>query len=980
MTSGHRNDEGPHAHNPRFPSQLPVEEMQVNQQVLLNNYLSSQQQQRQPGYIYPSQNTTSIQPQQQQQLHPFPFDNNNNGQQVPPPHFTATSYFNPGVHRRSDATAVDGMGSCGAGGVYTSSSCDKRPIDGFAPETLQEIEKILHKQQQQQYLLHQHNHNANSDVNEDEDEDDIDEKGECADFHPPRQAMNSDESDFDWYEDINIDGDNTNNKGSKKASSQTRSNWKRLAPFVRMLLLIIIIAPLLALPAVLAEIFIHVDDDHAADPEVERQHELRRILKHALAVTFTWLAVMWIIVCINNWIVDIIPAVVVQITSWVAPTKVETLKSRLLIYVGTKRYIKWVLATIWALGVFLVLSHWIHPTIADMGWHHTVDKVLGGLIAGALLILLEKALLNKISEGFHRTAYADRIKDNKYALSVVDRLGTSRKNIKRPKPGTGGGVGGAHSSLSGGRVTPVPFENVEIVGGSSGHLLTPGSGVSEPPQSWLPHSQVWTKSWDPPRFMSKGRRASKGDLVDADTITIGGPPFEKPCSQATISTTTTGAKRTQRERIKELNRKLHSLAMADNTPTKDINSTEYAKRTARTLFNNLQGTNEELVVNDFYPYFDTQKEAKAAFAMFDKDGNGDISKREMKEKIFYIYKERKDLHTALRDLSQAVGKLDMIFLSVAFVIWLIIILSIFVASVVQNMLSIGSFLVALRFVFGNSLRTLFENIVFLFITHPYDSGDLCDIDGTFMYVREVGLNSTMFVTWDGRRIYFPNHVLSQKAINNIRRSPNMTDKIVVHIDVYTPQEAIFELRSRMREFLEKESKEFSPGMEIQIQEIDVRLKISMCIEHNGNWQDSSRRWARRTKFHYALRAAIEDIGIKYYSIPERVELVRSSGDFTCNSSTVHSPTSPRSLKQASTRSNNNGTGGGNNNINNNIINNSSSKDNNSVTMNDTNNEDTLRGTEASATMRSFVNEQQAAHQATRRYRSTRRPQGGNGGD
>ncbi|KAG0378743.1 hypothetical protein BGX24_002929 [Mortierella sp. AD032] len=750
MTFGHRSDEGPHAHNPRLPSQPPVEEMQ-------------------------------------------------------------------GVHRRSDATAVDGMGGCGAGGLYTNSSCDKRPIDGFVPETLQEIEKILHQQQQQQqqqqqYLPHQHNHNANSDVNEDEDEDEdeIDEKGECADFYPPRQAMNSDESDFDWYEDINIDGGNTNNKGSKKASSQTRSNWKRLAPFVRMLLLIIIIAPLLALPAVLAEIFIRVDDDHAAGPEVERQHELRRILKHALAVTFTWLAVMWIIVCINNWIVDIIPAVVVQITAWVAPTKVETLKSRLLIYVGTKRYIKWVLATIWALGVFLVLSHWIHPTIADMGWHHTVDKVLGGLIAGALLILLEKALLNKISEGFHRTAYADRIKDNKYALSVVDRLGTSRKNIKRPKPGTGGGVRGAHSSLSGGRVTPVPFENVEIVGGSSGHLLTPGSGVSDPPQSWLPHSQVRTKSWDPPRFRSEGRRASKSDLVDADTITVGGPPFEKPSIQATISTTTTGAKRTQRERIKELNRKLHGLAMADNTPTKDINSTEYAKRTARTLFHNLQGTNEEL----------------AAFAMFDKDGNGDISKREMKEKIFYIYKERKDLHTALRDLSQAVGKLDMIFLSVAFVIWLIIILSIFVASVVQNMLSIGSFLVALSFVFGNSLRTLFENIVFLFITHPYDSGDLCDIDGTFMYVREVGLNSTMFVTWDGRRIYFPNHVLSQKAINNIRRSPNMTDKI---------------------EFLEKESKEFSPGMEIQIQEIDVRLKISMCIEHNGNWQDSSRRWARRTK-------------------------------------------------------------------------------------------------------------------------------------
>ena len=51
----------------------------------------------------------------------------------------------------------------------------------------------------------------------------------------------------------------------------------------------------------------------------------------------------------------------------------------------------------------------------------------------------------------------------------------------------------------------------------------------------------------------------------------------------------------------------------------------------------------------------------------------------------------------------------------------------------------------------------------------------------------------------------------------------------------------------MRDFLMKESKEFLPDMEIQIQEMDVKLKISMVIEHKGNWQDSGRRWARRTK-------------------------------------------------------------------------------------------------------------------------------------
>ncbi|KAF8986087.1 hypothetical protein BGZ52_009484 [Haplosporangium bisporale] len=66
------------------------------------------------------------------------------------------------------------------------------------------------------------------------------------------------------------------------------------------------------------------------------------------------------------------------------------------------------------------------------------------------------------------------------------------------------------------------------------------------------------------------------------------------------------------------------------------------------------------------------------------DGNGDISQQEMKEKILYVYKERKDLHTSLRDLSQAVGKLDIIFLTIVVTVWLLIILSIFGTVVFQT--------------------------------------------------------------------------------------------------------------------------------------------------------------------------------------------------------------------------------------------------------------------------------------------------------
>ncbi|KAG0335524.1 hypothetical protein BG004_008411 [Podila humilis] len=660
------------------------------------------------------------------------------------------------------------------------------------------------------------------------------------DFTPPRQAMNSDESDFDWDEDINFD---QNGQVRRKKKNQERTGWRKLSPFLRMVLMMLLVTPFIALPAILVEVLWE-------DPELEKD----LIKKDTVVLLFTWLAFMWCIICVTNWGVDIIPVVIVKFTSVFSGVKLETIKSKLLIFVATKKYIKWLFAACWATGSFAFLSHIIHPLIGHQDWRPIMIKVLAAGIAGCGLVLVEKILLQIISKNFHQTAYADRIKENKYALMVLDKLGTSKKYVnKKSRP--------THSrnntAENGDYMTPFPTSNggyrsrqqsrsPSMDNGETIHLTdTANSANNTPlttPTEFMINTGVGTHSSRNSTMMPRGQRGARDSKGARNDI------------------------------FKGVSRTLQGIAMADSTPAKDINSTDNAKRLAKTLFYNLQGYGDQLVVEDFYPYFETESDAKDAFAMFDKDGNGDISKREMKEKIFYVYKERKDLHTSLRDLSQAVGKLDIIFLTIVAVVWTLIILSIFGTSVVQNMLSIGSFLVALSFVFGNSLKTLFENIVFLFITHPYDSGDLCNIDGHEMFVREVGLNSTMFVTWDGKRMYYPNNVLSQKPIHNVRRSPNMSEKIVLNIDCYTPQAKIFELRARMRDFLVKESKEFLPDMEIQIQEMDVKLKISMVIEHKGNWQDTGRRWARRTKFNFALKEAVEDIGIKYYALPQRLEL------------------------------------------------------------------------------------------------------------
>ncbi|KAI8596338.1 Mechanosensitive ion channel-domain-containing protein [Dissophora ornata] len=611
--------------------------------------------------------------------------------------------------------------------------------------------------------------------------------------------MNSDESDFDWDEDINIDDSGQVHKKSLKGKT---SKWRKLSPFLRMVILILVGSPILALPAILVSTLM-ANDPPLPDPtDTTTPHPA--VPKATITLIFVWLSFMWGIIFLTNWGIDIVPVVVVRLSSVVTSSRLENVKSRLLIFVATKKYLKWLLASCWSIGSFAFLSKSPYSR-TDEKLNPVFVEVLAAIVAACALIFVEKILLHMISTNFHQTAYADRIKENKYALSVLDRLSTSKKNVKKIRP-----THSRHNTTD------------NMTQSSRNSTLVSNTGRTH-------------------HYHHRGSRQKPNQNI-----------------------------------FQGINRRLHGIALANkSSPSKDIGSTANAKRLAKTLFYNLQTNSEELVVQDFYPYFNSGEEAQAAFTIFDKDGNGDISKSEMKEKIFYVYKERKDLHTSLRDLSQAVGKLDVIFLTVVTVVWLLIVLSIFGKDVVKNMLSIGSFLVALSFVFGNSLKILFENIVFLFITHPYDSGDLVSIDdGDSMYVREVGLNSTTFVTWDGKRMYYPNNLISQKPIHNVRRSPNMTDKIVLNIDCYTPQSKILELRARMRDYLIKENKEFLPDLEIQIQEMDLKLKISMCIEHKGNWQDSGRRWARRTAFNYALKEAVEEIGIKYSALPQRLEVYK----------------------------------------------------------------------------------------------------------
>lgn len=82
--------------------------------------------------------------------------------------------------------------------------------------------------------------------------------------------------------------------------------------------------------------------------------------------------------------------------------------------------------------------------------------------------------------------------------------------------------------------------------------------------------------------------------------------------------------------------------------------------------------------------FSSEEEAEAAFQMFDRDLNGDISCEEMEIACVEIGRERKAIIASLKDLDSVVGKLDDVFTFLVAIAVILIFLSLISKSTAGN--------------------------------------------------------------------------------------------------------------------------------------------------------------------------------------------------------------------------------------------------------------------------------------------------------
>lgn len=94
-----------------------------------------------------------------------------------------------------------------------------------------------------------------------------------------------------------------------------------------------------------------------------------------------------------------------------------------------------------------------------------------------------------------------------------------------------------------------------------------------------------------------------------------------------------------------------------------------------------------------------------------------------------VYLERKSLAHSLNDTKTAIEELNRIASVIVLILALIVGLLMMGFLTTQILVFISSQLLLVAFMFGNSAKTMFEAIIFVFVMHPFDVGDRCVVDG-----------------------------------------------------------------------------------------------------------------------------------------------------------------------------------------------------------------------------------------------------------
>ncbi|XP_074292547.1 mechanosensitive ion channel protein 9-like isoform X4 [Silene latifolia] len=148
---------------------------------------------------------------------------------------------------------------------------------------------------------------------------------------------------------------------------------------------------------------------------------------------------------------------------------------------------------------------------------------------------------------------------------------------------------------------------------------------------------------------------------------------------------------------------------------------------------------------------------------------------------------------------------------------------------------IASPALAATFIFGDTAKALFQGLIFVYVVHPFDVGDLCLIDGELVEVVRISVWCTTFsnvrTIGEQQQVIYPNSVLSQKNVINYKTNFNWTDRIDFLCS--KDKKITIPLKQKIQTYLDDEKERFVPNFHsVELVEMGDKAKIVVHVKHN----------------------------------------------------------------------------------------------------------------------------------------------------
>ncbi len=447
---------------------------------------------------------------------------------------------------------------------------------------------------------------------------------------------------------------------------------------------------------------------------------------------------------------------------------------------------------------------------AKKDWEISVRNVLVAALLSSLLFLVERLLIQLISIGYHRKQFDSKIKDSKHNIHLMGLLYDASRALF-PAYGP-------------------EFAEEDYIINDSIHLTDTGTGTNKTQKSG---------SSTPMRLLQ-----NVGRVGDKITSAFGHIAQEVTGKQVFNPTSA------------------HSVVV--EALEKNKSSEALAKRLWMSFVN--EGKNA-LYQDDIIEVLGTDRrdEAIECFGCLDRDGNGDISLDEMILTVCEIARERHSIANSLHDVDQAIHVLDGLLCTVVFVLCVFVfgnssptstsgqanlcLVGFFSPNSTTTLVTAGTTLLSLSFVFATSTQEVLGSCIFLFVKHPFDVLDRVDIGDDQLIVEHISLLYTIFKKVNTHKLtQVPNIVLNSLWIQNVSRSRAMKEQLLMFIHFDTTLEDIHLLKKEMQAFVlaKENNRDFQPDIDVEVTGIHEMNKLELRVEIKHkvrDWSPASDKYA-----------------------------------------------------------------------------------------------------------------------------------------